>query len=315
MAGIGASGSARGIRALLAALPLALGAAAGAGAAAGEGPGIVVGSFNIQWLGDGVNDHVLRGKPKRSAADFARLRGVVAGLGADIVVLQEVENETAVRRILPQRNWQVFISGRKTDAEWAQRVAIIARPGLQVRRLPDVKSLGLPNERGEYRLRYGVDVEISQGGQQFRLLGIHLKTGCFTARPGKWACEQLWKQLPPLKEWIAARAAESTPFVIAGDWNRELYAPRDELWAEIAAAAPAKLRLAALGRKAPRTCWNAEKQRVDHIVLGDLPPAPVWVREKAGDFAEHPFPHPPELEPVLSDHCPVTARLRFTAPR
>lgn len=309
--GAGGAGGARGVWALLAALALACGAAV----AAGEGPDIVVGSFNIKWLGDGVNDHILRGKPKRSAADFERLRGVVAGLGADIVVLQEVENEAAVRRILPKGGWQVFISQRKTDAEWAQRVAIIARPGLRVRRLPDVKSLGLPNEHGEARLRYGVEVEVSHGGQKFRLLGIHLKTGCFTARPEKWACEQLWKQLPPLKEWIAARAAESTPFVIAGDWNRELYAPGGEFWAELAGGAPAKLRLAALGRKAPRNCWNAEKQRVDHIVLGDSKLAPTWARERADDFAEHAFPHPPELEPVLSDHCPITARLRFTAPR
>lgn len=309
--GAGGAGGARGVWALLAALALACGAAG----AAGEGPDIVVGSFNIKWLGDGVNDHILRGKPKRSAADFERLRGVVAGLGADIVVLQEVENEAALRRILPKGDWQVFISQRKTDAEWAQRVAIIARPGLRLRRLPDVKSLGLPNEHGEARLRYGVEVEVSHGGQKFRLLGIHLKTGCFTARPEKWACEQLWKQLPPLKEWIAARAAESTPFVIAGDWNRELYAPGGEFWAEFADGAPAKLRLTALGRKAPRNCWNAEKQRVDHIVLGDSIPAPIWAHERAGDFTEHPFPHSPRLEPVLSDHCPITARLRFTAPR
>lgn len=314
MAGIGARGAsgARGVRALLAALALAF---AAAGAAAGKGADIVVGSFNIQWLGDGVNDHMLRGKPKRGAADFERLRGVVAGLGADIIVLQEVENEAALRRILPGGGWQVFISGRKTNPEWAQRVAIIARPGLQVRRLPDVKSLGLPNEHGEPRLRYGVDVEISHGGRKFRLLGIHLKTGCFTAKPEKWACEQLWKQLPPLKEWIEARAAESTPFVIAGDWNRELYTPGGEFWAELDDGAPAKLRLTALGRKAPRNCWNAEKQRVDHIVLGDSAPALAWARERAGDFAEHPFPHSPELETVLSDHCPVTARLRFAAPR
>lgn len=301
---------------MLVALALALGGAAGVAAgAAGEGAGIVVGSFNIQWLGDGANDDILHGKPKRSTADFERLRGVVTGLGADIVVLQEVENEAALQRILPKGGWQVFLSGRKTDAEWAQRVAIIARPGLQVRRLPDVKSLGLPNEHGESRLRYGVDVEISHGGQQFRLLGIHLKTGCFTAKPEKWACEQLWKQLPPLEEWIEARAAESTPFVIAGDWNRELYAPRGEFWAELADGAPAKLRLSALGRNAPRNCWNAEKQRVDHIVLGDSSAAPIWTRERAGDFAEHPFPHPPNLAPVLSDHCPITARLRLTAPR
>jgi len=308
-----ARGSAGSAWALLAALLLILCVAGGAAAAAGEG--IVVGSFNIQWLGDGANDHILRGKPQRNAADFARLRGVVAGLGADIVALQEMENETAVRRILPQRNWQVFISARETDAEWAQRVAIIARPSLQVRRLPDVQSLGLPNQRGEYRLRYGVDVEVSQAGRKFRLLAIHLKTGCFTAKSERWACQRLWKQLPPLKEWIEARAAESTPFVIAGDWNRELYAPRDEFWAELDGRAPANLRLAALGRQAPRNCWSAGKQRVDHIVLGDTAPAPVWAREMEGDFAEHPFPHPPELEPVLSDHCPITARLRFTAPQ
>jgi len=313
----GARGSTRGsagnARALPAALLLILCVAGSAAAAAGEG--IVVGSFNIQWLEDGADDHILRGKPQRSAADFARLRGVVTGLGADIVALQEVENEAAVRRILPRRNWQVFISARKTDAEWAQRVAIIARPGLQVRRLPDVRSLGLPNQRGEYRLRYGVDVEISQAGRKFRLLAIHLKTGCFTAKSERWACQRLWKQLPPLKKWIEARAAQSTPFVIAGDWNRELYAPGGEFWAELDDGAAAKLRLAALGRQAPRNCWSAGKQRVDHIVLGDSAPAPAWAREREGDFAEHPFLHPPELEPVLSDHCPITARLRFAAPR
>ena len=274
---------------------------------------ITIASWNIAWLGDGINDEILQGnqyggKHLRSEADFARLRAIIARLNAEILVLQEVENEAAVRRILPGNNWKIFISQRRTDPAWAQRVAVAVDISLPARRLPDVTSLALDG-----KLRHGLDLEITQGKKRFRLLGIHLKSGCFTRHLlANKDCERLRQQLPKLKAWIKERVAESIPFIIVGDWNREIGRAHDSFFAALNDGSLKTLALIRLGDKITRRCWDKKRQAVDHIVLGDHVAAPTW--ENSLPFSEHTYRYKASLRPLLSDHCPITAELGLATP-
>lgn len=276
----------------------------------------VIASWNIAWLGDGINDELLegnnrpyrkkRGQHLRNEADYLRLAHYAEQLNASVIALQEVENATAVARVFPDDRWQIFVSSRETHPDRAQRTAVVVRKGLAVKRHNDVTLSYLKG------LRYGVDVEIAPDNRHtFRLLSIHLKSGCFSDRKTsrKKACQKLRLQIPYLENWIDARARENIPFAVAGDWNRRLALPDDWVWKELQDADPPALRLSLTGAGIQSRCSDGKYPAfVDHIVLGG--PATRWFRQ----FKEVTYSEPVTLKAIrhkLSDHCPVVARLHI----
>ena len=263
-----------------------------------------VASWNIAWLGDGIQDEKLFGNSKsgqflRTDSDYNRLQIYADNLGASIVALQEVENEAAARKVFPKNKWQIFISSRNTAPQWAQKTAIAVRNGIRVTKKPDVK-LSRSNN-----LRYGVDLEIEIGKESIRFLSIHLKSGCFedSLSIDKDACNKLAKQLPYLEEWIDARAQNGTAFIIAGDWNRRLALPKDEVWLELNDGEPKNLQLHLTADKKP-ACWDGKyKHFIDHIVLGG--PTTKWFR----NFTEYIYNESENLKSKLSDHCAVSVQI------
>jgi endonuclease/exonuclease/phosphatase family metal-dependent hydrolase len=112
----------------------------------------------------------------------------------------------------------------------------------------------------------------------------------------------LREQIAPLRDWIAARGVEGVPFAVLGDFNRHMDG-HDQMWAVLRQAAP--LSRATEGRASP--CWGGEAF-IDHILLGGA--ARDWLlpdtlrvltyRETGVAWRQR-----------LSDHCPVSVRLRI----
>jgi endonuclease/exonuclease/phosphatase family metal-dependent hydrolase len=92
------------------------------------------------------------------------------------------------------------------------------------------------------------------------------------------------------------------PFLLLGDFNRWMDGS-DVFWAGLVHAAP--LTRATAGHSSP--CWGAE-QFVDHIIAGGL--ARAWMEQdtlRVLVFRES----GEEWKERLSDHCPVSVRLRL----
>src|SRR3546814_8458548 len=67
---------------------------------------------------------------------------------------------------------------------------------------------------GNPQLRSGVDITLRPKGKAaIRLLGIHLKSGCFAGSEAK-ACPILLDQIPALEAWIDAAALGPDRFVV-----------------------------------------------------------------------------------------------------
>ena len=253
---------------------------------------IKIATWNIEHLRDGVGDP---SKYQRTMEEFDRLRQHAERLDADVIAVQEVENERALARVFDPARYRFFVSDRND----AQRTAFAVRKSISARRHPDLAALGAGG-----RLRHGVDIGISASGESLRLLSIHLKSFCFQgsiASPGKDACRKLAMQIPVLARWIDARAAEGTPFAVLGDFNRRFDAPGDDFWPRIDDGDPGHLKLhrATAGRRA--TCNGGRYPLfIDHIVYGRL----LARRVVPGSFAELVYAGPP-----LSDHCPVSVVL------
>ncbi len=258
-------------------------------------------SWNIAWLrageafgrnGRGDGDGV------RSPADLERLRVYAQRLDADVVVLQEVEGPEAARHVFPASEWDVHFA----DEDDLQRVGVVWRRGLDVRPQPDLAALDVGD------LRRGVDVAIHFEGQQIRVLGIHLKSGCFTQ---DWTtsqdndCPKFGRQVPVVEQWIEERFAEGVAFAVAGDFNRRL-GPGDEMWNELDDRNPRALDLVLTTEGLRQQCWDSRyPDYIDHIVLDGR--AAAWMVERS--FAELVYDEPAELRDVLSDHCPISVVL------
>jgi endonuclease/exonuclease/phosphatase family metal-dependent hydrolase len=256
-------------------------------------------TWNLEWLTDrGANDPRLPADahPKRPE-DFDLLRRYAVELDADVIAIEEVDGPAVAARVFPPESYSIHM----TRDHVVQRVGIVVRRGIRYSVNPDVTGLDVDPGR---QLRSGADITLDLPHGSLRVLALHLKTGCFDDRlthTTHRACAELREQMSPLRDWIAARAGEGVPFTILGDFNRHMDG-HDQFWAALRSAAP--LTRATEGHASP--CWGSEAF-IDHIVLGGA--AREWLRpdslrvltyrETGGDWKER-----------LSDHCPVSVRLR-----
>jgi endonuclease/exonuclease/phosphatase family metal-dependent hydrolase len=157
-----------------------------------------------------------------------------------------------------------------------------------------------------------VDITVQAGSQTLRLLAVHLHSACHEAplaRPATQPCQALAQQVPILAGWIAERRREGVAFAILGDFNRRL-GPRDEMAEAFDSAAP----LVRVTEGFANPCWARAGAQgiaygrpfIDHILLGGA--ARDWWRRdslRVMVYAES----EPGARDMLSDHCPVSARL------
>jgi endonuclease/exonuclease/phosphatase family metal-dependent hydrolase len=260
-------------------------------------------TWNIAWLTLKPAGHpdLPRGVAPRSAADFARLAAYAERLAADVVALQEIDGEAAAARVFPPAQWQLVL----TDENDVQRPGFAIRRGLAFTRHADLAALDL-TAGARRSLRRGADVTVVAGGASLRLLSVHLRASCsedpLATTPTR-ECRELGQQAGILAEWIAARQREGVAFAVLGDLNRR-FRPNDEFFATLAAAATLTAPTAA--RSNP--CWSGGRGFIDHLLLGGA--AAQWLVAdslRVLVYAER----DPAAREVLSDHCPVSLRLRL----
>lgn len=256
-------------------------------------------TWNLEWLTERpVGDLALPPDvhPRR-AEDFDLLRQYASGLNADVVALQEVDGRAVAQRVfLPER-----YSLHLTQDRRVQRVGIAVRRGLHYAVNPDVAAGGVGPEM---RLRSGADITLHLPRGDLRILVVHLKTGCARrrlTRDRSSSCAELEEQLPPIAAWIRARQQRGEAFLLMGDFNRWMDT-RDQVWRELSQAAP--LTRATAGYSSP--CWGREAF-IDHIIAGG--PARRWMQPDTLRVLVY-REVDPAWKPRLSDHCPVSVRLR-----
>jgi endonuclease/exonuclease/phosphatase family metal-dependent hydrolase len=265
--------------------------------ASGEAPSaatparLKVATWNLEWLYRTSG----AGTVRRTDADYERLAGYARQLDADVIAVQEVDGEAALRRVFEDASYDYHVASQSG----VQRTGFAYRSGLAVTRHADYAALDVGG------LRNGVDLGIELNGRQIRLLSVHLKSGCFDQPLGTAGndCTKLAAQLPALESWIDARAAAFEPFIVLGDFNRRMRTG-EAFYTELDDADPpdADLTLVTDGR--PSHCWGgAYAQFIDHIVLsrGTTP----WMLPSS--FVQHDYAAADApFESTLSDHCALS---------
>ncbi|HET8995930.1 MAG TPA: endonuclease/exonuclease/phosphatase family protein [Acetobacteraceae bacterium] len=233
----------------------------------------------------------------RHAEDFDLLRQYALRLNADVVALQEVDGRAVAQRVFPPDRYSLHL----TQDRRVQRVGIAVRRGLRYDVNPDVAATeGDP----DLRLRSEADITLHLPNGDLRILAVHLKTGCAKqrlARSRNLSCADLQAQMRPIAAWIAARRQQGEAFLLMGDFNRWMDS-RDQVWRELNRAAP--LARATEGRSSP--CWGREAF-IDHIIAGGS--ARRWMQRETLRVLVY-RETAPDFKARLSDHCPVSVRLR-----
>jgi endonuclease/exonuclease/phosphatase family metal-dependent hydrolase len=252
-------------------------------------------TWNLEWLTTNERDLPADAHPKQPE-DIDLLRRYAGELDADVIAIQEVDGAAIAARVFPPDKYSIHLSRDHV----VQRVGIVVRRDISFTANPDLTGLDLGPGR---QLRSGVDITL-RSQPPLRVLAVHLKTGCFDDRlttSKRRSCAELRAQMSPLLDWISARRDEGVAFAILGDFNRHMDG-RDQFWSALRQAAP--LTRVTEGHASP--CWGGEAF-IDHIVLGNA--AREWLLPESLRVMTY-----REIGEIwkqrLSDHCPVSVRLR-----
>ncbi len=253
--------------------------------------GVRLATWNIYWL-----DVPDKGKSKRTEQDYVRLRAYANRLDADLVVLQEIAGVEALALVYPEETHTLVCE----DSSKPQKVcaALEKASGLRIEKLPDLAALNVSGG-----LRQGLDVMIYRGDEPvLRVLGVHLKSGCFSDASSGASCDKLTKQIPVLEAWAEARGAEGLPFVMMGDFNRR-FSAADSIFQDLDDAEPPSsdlMRSIPDGETAP--CYDEKyPEYIDHVLLS---PA-LHGRVKASAQLVYDEKDFGTFRKKISDHCPV----------
>ena len=274
--------------------------------------------------------------------------------GVRVIAFQEVSSAEAVRAVLGSHSGRFEVCAAPHNAfqtlAFAWDKTLSPTPGVCTAHQP-LAVLDPPNDPAAFRrVRPGLALQLNVNGAPVVFMNVHLKAACASAAnsnprfPARLltdrveACEVLNRQVPVLESWIEAVAAQTTRFVMLGDFNRRIDEettmglaanqvrtdgsnpagpnPVDAegrvgtryLWPEIADGSPALFQLPLQATEAGCSGFTG----LDHIVVG----AGVHMllqQHAPADIASRKTPVLGRAgQPIeSSDHCPKVARLRL----
>lgn len=261
---------------------------------------VTVGTFNVEWLGDGVED-----MKSRSDDDYRRIADVIDRTGADVLGIQEVENAAALGRVL--RHLPDF-TGFIADVGIKQNVGVIYRKGLDVRQV----GLYTPLTVGIDRLRPGLILSCRKDDFDWIMMVVHLKSTSRADSTDELRDESRrlrGKQAAMLRSWADSvlRADAENDILIVGDLNDFPGRRENATLGPLLASKEMTFLTGAL-----RSCRNPNWYAIDHVIASrSAQQRFVAGSETVNDMRS--YLDARELSGV-SDHCPVTVRFSTAEP-
>ncbi len=261
---------------------------------------VAVGTFNIEWLGDGVDDQ----KP-RTDPDYLLIADVIARMNVDVLGVQEIENEQALQRVLRYLDgYTGFVANGGTK----QNVGVIHRKTV------DVRNVGLyqPLTIGKKGMRPGLIVECKKGSFDWIMMVVHLKSTSrydSTNALREESRQIRSAQVELLSAWSdsVVAAGKEKDVMLVGDFND---ATNKRQQATLTALMNnTTMQFVTGGMK---SCRNPQWNTIDQVVVSKSAhdrfiKGSEYMEDLKGFL-------PAESVAAISDHCPVIVRFRTNAP-
>ena len=196
-----------------------------------DGKTIEVGSFNMEWLGcDKMRMYRRDGKPTgakpRTDADYEKLADVIKKSGAEVMGVQEISDEKALKKVLDHLPGFDYILGTtgKRDNGASQMVGLIynsKKVECDKSSVTEIKEAQVPELMGDNHLRAPIAAKFKskEGGFDFTVVSMHLKAGQKSKTRGIREA-----QVEKINEWAQKRmtSGEDKDIIFVGDFNDTL---------------------------------------------------------------------------------------------
>lgn len=261
---------------------------------------LTVATFNVEWLGDGVNDT----KP-RTDGEYMRIADIIIKTGADVVGLQEIENQAALNKVLRFLKQEHEYEGIVLEGYGGQQHAgVMWKKGITV--TPKGAYTPLVTEAG--RSRPGFVVECKKGDFDWVMMVVHLKsTSRFdsTTALREQARYIRLQQADAIVRWADSVMTNKDPDVlVVGDFNDFPDRKTNATLSAIVDYDGLHFLTSALS-----SCKDAKWKAIDHIVASSAMKGRVHQNSiRTENFYQY-------LErsdaDQISDHCPVVVSFRI----
>lgn len=261
-----------------------------------------IGTFNIEWLGDGVDDL----KP-RTEDDYKRIADVIDRTGADVLGLQEIESRQALDRVL---KYLPSHAGMIYEAGIPQNVGLVYRKGTIT-----IDSVGpyMPLTLAKARMRPGFVVSCTKGDASWLMMVVHLKSTSRMDSTDALREESRLirgKQVAMLRSWSdsVVKSTAEQDVIIVGDFN-DFTGRRGEQATLTSLINSTEMSFLTGTLK---SCKNPNWYVIDHVVAStSMRNRMVPSSERVDDPRAF---LPDRAASAVSDHCPVVVRFVTRTP-
>ncbi len=255
---------------------------------------LTIGTFNIEWLGDGINDRLPRTKE-----DYRKIAGIIEQSGADILALQEIENKKALKLINSFLDgYSIYIS----RYGGSQKTAYLVNNSVDVDYITEYSPLRL----GKRNLRPGLVMKARKGGFSFVMMNVHLKsTSGYDAAEGviNQSIRTRRSQAELISHWVDSLeiTAGEKNVIILGDFNDTPKRKKDQSLESLVKNEGLFFLTSGL-----KSCRHKSWYNIDQIIVTESP-YERFIRNSVRMISLDAAFSAPEVKKI-SDHCPVTAQ-------
>lgn len=261
-----------------------------------------IGTFNIEWLGDGVRDRI-----DRTSADYRAIAMIIQENDVDLLGLQEIENQAALDSVLKYLppEYTGFVGTRSSQ----QNLGVIYRSDKVDLRFVSVY---YPLAIREGRDRPGLIVRCRSKNFDWLLMIVHLKsTSRWDNTPAKRRLSQKIRQQQAQRivEWAkeVLSQGDERDLIIVGDFNASPKDGRDRTLLPIKQDTTLQFLTYNL-----QSCKYKKRGGIDHILVS-REAKKRYIPGSARSIDLYSQFTPDALE-TISDHCPVIADFEVLSP-
>lgn len=260
---------------------------------------VTVGTFNIAWLGDGEKD-----REKRDDEDYARIAGVITQMNADIIGLQEIENEAALRKVMRYLDsYSCFVGSTARG----QNVALLYKEGVEVQHIYEYMPVAIQKGRN----RPGLVAHCKKGNFDWTMMVVHLKSTSrydSTDNMRQESRETRRLQCSAISQWVdSVVSTKEKDVIIVGDFNDFPLRKKEPTLTTLL-----ENRHITFITKERKSCKDEKLYAIDHIVASQTAQKRFLV--SSDGMINFYASEKKEIAQKISDHCPVVSTFDIVSP-